>query len=147
MEHDMKLYNEAFEMIKSKVKTVEMRLNDEKRKKIKVDDVICFQNIETDEKIYVKVLRLIPCKNFDDLYKMFPKTVLGYKNDEVANPRDMLEYYSVEQIEKYGALGIEISLFESDKSLRIHHTKQLLKDFAKDNLSEDIQNEINDILK
>lgn len=147
MEHNMKLYNEAFEMIKSKVKTVEMRLNDEKRKKIKVDDVICFQNIKTEEKIYAKVLRLIPCKNFDELYKKFPKTVLGYKDDEVANPLDMLEYYSIDQIEKYGALGIEISLFESDKSLRIHYTKQLLKDFAKDNLSEDLQNEINDILK
>lgn len=147
MEHNMTLYSGPFEMIKSKKKTIEMRLNDEKRKKIKIDDVICFQNIKTEEKIYAKVVNLFPFPSFDELYKNFPKTVLGYEEDEDAKPEDMLEYYSMEQIKKYGALGIEISVFDSEKSLRIHNTKQLILDFSKENLSDDLQKEIEDILK
>ena len=114
MEHNMMLYNESFEMIKSKIKTIEMRLNDDKRKKIKIDDIICFQNTKTEEKLYVKVINLFPCKNFNELYKLFKKESLGYKENENADPNDMLEYYSHEQIEQYGVLGIEMSLFEND---------------------------------
>ncbi|MCH5171916.1 MAG: hypothetical protein J1F31_03695 [Erysipelotrichales bacterium] len=147
MEHNMNLYNDAFEMIKLKIKTIEMRLNDEKRKKIKIGDIICFQNIKTKDKIYAKVINLYNFESFDELYKQFPKTALGYKDDEDANPSDMLEYYSIDQIKKYGVLGIEISLFESNKSRRIHYTKELLKDFAKENLDKDLQKNIEDILK
>ena len=33
---------------------------------------------------------------------------IGYAKDEKANPNDMLMYYSEENIEKYGVLGIEL---------------------------------------
>lgn len=143
----MNLFDDSFELIKSKEKTIEMRLNDEKRRKIQIDDIICFQNIKTKEKIYAKVINIYQYKDFDELYKMFPKMSLGYKENEDANPNDMLRYYSIEQIKKYGVLGIEIAIFDSNKSFRIYCTKQLLKDFAKDNLSEDLQKEIDEILK
>ena len=35
-----------------------------------------------------------------------------YTEDETANPDDMLSYYTKEDIEKYGVVGIEISLIE-----------------------------------
>ena len=41
----MKLQNNTFNAIKNGYKTVEMRLNDEKRSKIQVDDYIDFTNI------------------------------------------------------------------------------------------------------
>ena len=42
----MKLQDDPFKKIKNKTKTIEMRLNDEKRKKIKQDDLIEFTNIK-----------------------------------------------------------------------------------------------------
>ncbi|MBO7085536.1 MAG: HEPN domain-containing protein, partial [Bacilli bacterium] len=49
--HDMKLYDDAFNLIKNKTKTIEMRLNDKKRKLLKKGDFIRFTNTLTGEKL------------------------------------------------------------------------------------------------
>ena len=41
----------------------------------------------------------------------YPKLSLGYLADEIANPNDMLEYYSKEDISNFGVLAIEIKLY------------------------------------
>ena len=105
----MKLWPSPFNNIKNNTKTVELRLNDEKRRQIKVNDFISFTNVETDEKILVKVNKISKFKNFEDLYNNYNKIELGYKEDEIANPSDMLNYYSKKDIKKYGVLAIEIS--------------------------------------
>ena len=38
--HEMRLHNEPFVLIKDGTKTIELRLNDEKRRQIKVGDYI-----------------------------------------------------------------------------------------------------------
>lgn len=50
MEHSMKLYVEPFEAVRNNRKTIEIRLNDEKRQSIKIGDTIVFTNIESPEK-------------------------------------------------------------------------------------------------
>ena len=110
MKHIMRLNNGPFESIKSGTKTIELRLNDEKRSVIKENDIIEFENRTTGEKIEVKVLKLHRYNSFEELYKRFDKVSLGYKKDEDANPSDMEEYYSKEEQEQYGVLGIEITL-------------------------------------
>ena len=45
MKHEMKLNNKPFEKIKKGTKTIELRLNDEKRQLLKVNDYIEFNNI------------------------------------------------------------------------------------------------------
>ena len=108
MKHEMKLNNKPFVSIKNGTKTIEMRLNDEKRQLLKVNDIIEFTNIETLEKMDVLVLGLYRYPSFDLLYKAFDKVSLGYDESEEANPQDMGQYYSKEEQEKYGALGIKI---------------------------------------
>ena len=54
----MKLNNEQFEKIKNETKTVELRLNDEKRQLLRVKDLIEFTNRNTNEKILVEIERL-----------------------------------------------------------------------------------------
>lgn len=108
MTHFMKLKNEPFMSIKNGLKTIEMRLFDEKRKQIKVGDTIEFTNIVSLEKLKVKVIALHKFKNFEELYSHFNKTQLGYKQTENASPNDMNQYYTNDDIEKYGVLGIEI---------------------------------------
>lgn len=93
--HYMKLHNDPFNLIKSGTKTIELRLNDLKRQKIKVGDLIEFTNRITDEKMVVRVVDLIKFNSFSDLYKNFSKVSMGYREDEDANPSDMELYYSL----------------------------------------------------
>lgn len=108
MKHEMKLNNEPFEKIKNQTKTIELRLNDEKRRLLRVKDLIEFTNRETLEKMLVEIIGLHHYPSFEELYKHFNKVVLGYNEDEQANPEDMNQYYSKEEQKKYGVLGIEI---------------------------------------
>ena len=62
--HYMKLHNDPFNLIKSGTKTIELRLNDLKRQKIKVGDLIEFTNRVTDEKMVVRVVDLIKFVEF-----------------------------------------------------------------------------------
>ncbi len=110
MIHNMKLQDEPFIKIKNGLKTVEMRLNDEKRQKINIGDDIEFTNIKTSEKLICKVLNLYKYKNFEELYKNHDKMSIGYDKDEVSNSNDMKKYYAEDKINKYGVLGIKIKL-------------------------------------
>ena len=107
---EMNLHPEPFESIKSGRKNIEMRLFDDRRKDIKVGDTIVFTNNKTLEKLSVEVINLYRFASFEELYQHFDKTRLGYSEDEIANPKDMEKYYSVESILRYGVLAIEIKL-------------------------------------
>lgn len=106
--HSMRLWPDPFTKIKKGSKTVELRLNDEKRKLIKEKDFIEFENIETAEKIKVQVLRVIRYNSFDELYSDYDLLSMGYNDDEVGSPKDMEMYYSLKDIKKYGVVAIEI---------------------------------------
>ena len=110
MNHNMNINNRPFEMIKNGEKAIELRLYDEKRRKIKVGDTICFKS-KTD-KLIVTVKAVHIFRNFEELYAALPLDKCGYSAEELltASPEDMLEYYSKEQIEKYGVVGIEIEI-------------------------------------
>lgn len=108
MVHKMNLWDDPFNKIKDKTKTIEMRLCDEKRSLISVGDIIEFTNTKTNEIIECTVINLYKYNDFYELYKHHDKISIGYSKDEDANPVDMLAYYSVENIEKYGVMGIEI---------------------------------------
>ena len=110
MEHMMRLHNEPFELIKNGSKTIELRLNDEKRQLINVGDTITFENRSDGDTIYTQVVKLHMYPSFEELYKHFDKVSMGYKDDEKADPKDMEQYYSVEEQSKYGVVGIELRL-------------------------------------
>ena len=97
----MKLRREPFDLIKAGRKTVELRLYDEKRRQVQVGDAITFSC--EGEALTVKVLALHRFSDFEALYSVLPHSALG-SND----PKDMEQYYSLEEQHKYGVLGIEI---------------------------------------
>lgn len=132
MTHYMTLVDFAFNAIKNKTKTIEMRLNDEKRQKIKRFHQIEFTHLQTNEKIYVWVKQMHYYPSFEELYKHFDKISLGYKEDEVANPMDMEQFYSKENINKYGVVGIEIELIDNGKSEveRINNTAKIVEEIT-----------------
>ena len=106
---NMNLQQSPFSMIKSKEKTIEMRLNDIKRKALRTGDLIEFKNTETEEILTVKIVDIKQYKDFKELYKNYNKIELGYKENETSNPDDMLQYYSKEDIDKWCVLAIKIT--------------------------------------
>lgn len=111
----MKLHPTPFEMIKSGEKTIELRLYDEKRQQVKTGDNIIFTNTATGEILNTTILKLHQFDTFDELYNSLPLLKCGYttENVEKANPADMEQYYSKEEQEKYGIVGIELRLADS----------------------------------
>lgn len=105
MIYRMKLQNEPFKQIKKGIKKIEIRLNDEKRKIFEINDYIEFTNISTLEIMFVKITNLYHFKNFEKLFNNFDNSILGCSSYE-----EMYKYYSREEENKYGILGIEIKV-------------------------------------
>ena len=109
----MKLQKQPFEMIKNGEKTIELRLYDEKRKRVSKGDTIVFENASApNEKLCVTVEDLFVFDSFVTLYAALPLDECGYTTANLAeaSPDDMNVYYSEEEQKKYGVVGIKISL-------------------------------------
>lgn len=112
MTHSMQLQPSPFEMIRNGTKTTELRLYDEKRKKIRIGDTILFTNTVSREVLSVKVLELSVFDSFEALYSQLPLLNCGYTEEDVdtASPDDMDAYYPKELQQKYGVVGIKVAL-------------------------------------
>ena len=106
----MSLYDQPFEAIKSGEKTIEVRLNDEKRSQLRVGDLIEFTNLTTGETLKVKVLGLEKFPTFKDLFAKYSGSMIGAPEDESIEALDQENQaiYSREREQKYGALAIKI---------------------------------------
>lgn len=117
MTHFMTLDPRPFEAIKQGRKTIELRLNDEKRQTVRVGDTILFTRADReDEGLSVRVVARHEFADFETLYKNLPLEKCGYTREELstASPRDMEAYYSPERQKQYGVLGIEIELISPE---------------------------------
>lgn len=108
--HKMRLVDFAFKAIENREKDIEVRLCDEKRQLINIGDIIEFENIDTSEKLKVKVINLHKFNTFSDLFDFFDHRRLGLNDNDDASI--MNNFYSKEEQKKYGVVGIEISLIE-----------------------------------
>ena len=98
--HEMYLNDKPFTKIKEETKTLELRLNDEKRQLLKIGDLIEFT--------LVIIENLYKFDSFEELYKHFNKIEMGYDEEETASHKDMEEYYKITEQNKYGVLGVQI---------------------------------------
>ena len=106
--HNMKLYGfagESFRMISTGIKTIELRLYDEKRRKILPGDRIIF-TFENDM-CEVMVLGLTLSDNFANLAKIVNVQDTGWCDAEDLTA-GLLNFYSKDDQEKYGVVGIHI---------------------------------------
>ena len=108
MEHIMRLHNDPFNLIKDGYKTIELRLNDEKRRKINIDDIIIFTHVDTGEELRTKVVNLYQFDSFKKMFSSLDNNRFGLnKNDTF---EIMYNFYTKEDEKKYGGLAIEIKL-------------------------------------
>ena len=99
--------NEDFLQIETKQKCIEFRLADSKRKRIKVGDILVFQNMD-DLKKYVtaEVTKLYSARNFAELMPQIDVLKTGYGNaDDVLSVLN--HNYTAKQQEKKKVIGIE----------------------------------------
>jgi ASC-1-like (ASCH) protein len=106
MKLKLNLHKTHFDLIKSWNKTIESRLFDEKRKKIKIWDEIVFVSREDWSIVKTKVLKLYKSENFLELSK-----IIDLEKTWTNTTKSFLEsleiYYSKEKQENFWVIGIE----------------------------------------
>jgi ASC-1-like (ASCH) protein len=107
----MKIAKEPFEKILNGQKIIESRLFDEKRQLINVDDEIEFsQNDDQSKTIKTKVKALYRYKSFENLFSDFPSSYFGgLSRDALLD--EINQFYSKEEQDKYGVLGVKIETY------------------------------------
>lgn len=106
----MHLNASPFEKIKEGSKSIELRLYDEKRRKVKVGDEVEFTKISSGEKLLTRVMNIFVFATSEQLYANLPLDKCGYSKEELpfAKPSDMESIYSKEAQAKWGVVGIEL---------------------------------------
>ena len=104
MKHIMHLDNKAFNLIKEGEKKIELRLYDEKRQAFKEKDVIELINRLSNERVTVEIENIYKYNNFEELYKCLDNKLIIYSLEE------MEKFYSKDEQNKFGVIGIKIKL-------------------------------------
>ena len=106
------LDSDVFEIVKNKQKNIEIRVNDEKRRKLKVGDELIFLKRPLEEdKLYADVTFLDYYDNFEQLvnyYDMKNLYLEDYTKEELLNK--LYSFYNKKEIEKYGVVAIGFKL-------------------------------------
>lgn len=97
-------------MIEQRTKTVEARLYDEKRQQVALGDEIEFTPTDGSSRpLAAKVIGLLRYRSFADMYQHNDPVKFG--GTSVAELTDGIrKYYSPEDEQRYGVVGIEIEL-------------------------------------
>lgn len=108
--HKMNLQAKYYDFIKNGTKRIELRLYDEKRRKIKPGDEIEFAKSEAD-KFMTKVTALYLYRNFAELVADFSIELLADKSmtkEELLLALD--EFYGQDEQEEFGVVGVKLEL-------------------------------------
>lgn len=132
MLHKMKLNEDPFERIKNGTKTIEFRLYDGKRQKIKIGDKIEFSKLpDLQEKLIVDVIELYREDTFEDLFKK----LYSDEKEITKKTEAMYEIYSLEKEQQYGILGIKIKI-------NVDNLKEDIEKFIPYNEQEEVEKRI-----
>ena len=110
MKHGMNLQSKYFDYIKNGTKRIELRLFDEKRRRINIGDTIEFANPD-GEKLLVRVVGLLRYGSFEDLFRDFDISMLA---DASMTKRELLDvlngFYPLEKQHEMGVVGIRVEV-------------------------------------
>ena len=106
----MKLSHEPFVAIKEKRKTIESRLFDEKRQLISTGDEIVFSenDNEAESPIRTRVVNLFRYLTFEELFAHHDPALFGGERNQIQLLEQIKQFYSDEDEQEYGVVGIEI---------------------------------------
>lgn len=108
------LHPEVFEIVENGVKDVEVRVNDEKRRKLKIGDTLVFlKRPDEVEKIYAKVTNLVYFNSFQEVCNSYPMERIYLEETSNSEYISLMgKFYSDEEVKKYGVVAIEFELIK-----------------------------------
>ena len=112
--YNVKLMTKYFDYIKKGSKRIELRLNDEKRKGLKIGDEIVFEELnENPRYLKAKEVALYYENHFDKIIDKFNIELFADKNTTKEELISILnENYPIEEQNKYGVIGIRLELLK-----------------------------------
>ena len=112
MEMIVHLHPEVFNIVLNKDKDVEIRVNDEKRRKLNIGDTLVFLKRDNEqEQLKATITNLVYFNNFlevTDYYDMKRIYLEDTTKEEYINL--MKQFYNDEEVNKYGVVAIEFKL-------------------------------------
>ena len=107
----MHLESTIFELVKNKIKNIEIRINDEKRKKLSEGEIITIINRANEDTLKVKIIKL-------EYFPSFSKCINNYNIERLYNKnitkkefeKLLYNFYTKEEEEKYGVVAIIFEL-------------------------------------
>lgn len=120
MVHEMQLNDAPFKKIHENEKDIELRLFDEKRRRLNVNDLIIFTNT-SDHTLQeaVVITSLHRYATFEDLFHDFSPLRCGFEDETSISEAaaQMEQYYSPDAILALGVLGIGIKVVDLSRAL------------------------------
>lgn len=112
MRYEMRLNKLPFEQILEGKKTIEVRLNDAKRKLLAIDDEILFSNRDNPTQTIVKTVKDLRLYNsFTEMANNENCVLVGFNKGY--NTQEIVDcyhtYYSPEEEQEFGVLAIELN--------------------------------------
>lgn len=112
--HKLNVREKYYNLIKSGQKTIELRLYDDKRKAIKIGDVIEFtNNSDSNDNFEAKVINLHQAKDFAALCEKIDCHKAGMNSNEEL-VKVLKEFYPIERQKELGVVGIEVKKISND---------------------------------
>jgi ASC-1-like (ASCH) protein len=110
--HQMKVATGQYNNIASGKKVIESRLFDEKRQQISIGDVIIFSENDKPENYVTTVVKgLLHYQTFEELFADHNPSLFG-EEDKDFLLKQIKQFYSDEDEQKYGVVGIRIQLLD-----------------------------------
>lgn len=130
MIHNLSLAKYSFDKIVAGTKKIELRLYDEKSRKIKLHDVIQFNCESNKERVWCLVRGVVVLENFNDLIDLLPVKLFGYDNREEVKLRIARLYPRESQVENH-VVGFLIMPLQAE-SLEKEYDEEYLENKGRD---------------
>lgn len=106
------LDSDIFDIVSSGSKDVEIRLNDDKRRKLSIDDTLVFLKRPDDkEEIKATVTNLVYFNNFLEVVDNYDMKRIYLDNTSKEDYINLMKrFYNDEDVSKYGVAAIEFKL-------------------------------------
>ena len=111
--YQMRLGKKFFDLVRDGKKTIELRVNDAKRKKYKVGNVVSFVCLDNPEEVIsTQITAMYYFDSIKDAVITLGKQKLGFSEtmtiDKIED--EYMQFYSNEEIQKLGLVALVLSL-------------------------------------
>ena len=106
----MQLIHPQWLLIKSGTKTIEMRLNDAKRRTLQIGETVDFIDLTTSQHLVTRLISIQSYPNFESLLSQYTAVQVGSAPETPVTQmvQEMLTLYSPTQVQQLGVVALQI---------------------------------------